>query len=152
VRDVLEFLDEIGLAPDLGRVDAVVTYQDACHLAHAQRITAAPRRLLAQIPGITLREMRESSVCCGSAGIYNVTQPEMARRLGTRKAENVAATQAQIVATANPGCALQMRFHLHEKNSPMSVSHVIELLDRAYLNYIDATSRSRSFSAASSDA
>jgi glycolate oxidase iron-sulfur subunit len=152
VRDVLEFLDEIGLSPEMGRVDAVVTYQDACHLAHAQRITAAPRRLLAQIPGVTLREMRESSVCCGSAGIYNVTQPEMARRLGTRKAENVAATGAEIVATANPGCALQMRSHLREKNSPMNVNHVIELLDRAYANYIEATSRSRSFSAASSDA
>jgi len=151
VRDVLEFLDEAGLSPGLGRVDAVVTYQDACHLAHAQRITAAPRRLLAQIPGITLREMRESSVCCGSAGIYNVTQPEMARRLGTRKAENVAATGAEIVATANPGCALQMRSYLREKNSSMSVHHVIELLDRSYGNYIDATNRSRSLSAASSE-
>jgi glycolate oxidase iron-sulfur subunit len=136
----------------MGRVDAMVTYQDACHLAHAQRITAAPRRLLAQIPGITLREMKESSVCCGSAGIYNVTQPEMARRLGARKAENVAATGAEIVATANPGCALQMRSHLRENNSPMNVQHVIELLDQAYVNYMDATSRSRSFSAASSDA
>ena len=75
VRDINEYLDEIGLAPGLGAVDAVATYQDPCHLAHAQRITAAPRRLLAQIPGLELREMEESSLCCGSAGIYNVTQP-----------------------------------------------------------------------------
>jgi glycolate oxidase iron-sulfur subunit len=151
VRDVLEFLDEIGLASvQLGKVSANVTYQDACHLAHAQRITAPPRRLLAQIPGVTLREMNESSVCCGSAGIYNMTQPEMAKRLGKRKAENVIAAQAEIVATANPGCALQMRAHLRQEGSATGVKHVIELLDEAYANYMEATSRSRSASAASS--
>jgi glycolate oxidase iron-sulfur subunit len=152
VRDALEFLDEIGLAPDLGRVERDVTYQDACHLAHAQRITAAPRRLLAQIPGLRLIEMNESSLCCGSAGIYNVTQPEMARRLGERKAANVAATNAQVVATANPGCALQMTAHLREKNSSIGVKHAIELLDEAYENYSVATMRSRSLSAASNEA
>lgn len=150
VRDVLEFLDEIGLAPELGRVDAAVTYQDACHLAHAQRITAPPRRLLAQIPGLDITEMAESSLCCGSAGIYNVTQPEMAQRLGERKAANVIATQANIVATANPGCALQMTAHLGKKNSPIRVKHVIELLDESYANYNDAAIRSRSLSAPSS--
>ena len=149
VRDALEFLDENGIAPDIGRLEAIVTYQDPCHLAHAQRITAAPRRLLAQIPGVTLREMNESSVCCGSAGIYNVTQPEMAERLGRRKAENAVATQAEIVATANPGCALQLMSSLREKESPMRVKHVIELLDEAYANYNEATSLSRSASAAS---
>lgn len=149
VRDVLEFLDEIGLASDIGELDAVVTYQEPCHLAHAQRITAAPRRLLRQIPGLTLREMNESSVCCGSAGIYNITQPDMAKRLGRRKAENAVATQAEIVATANPGCAMQVASFLREKESPMRVKHVIELLDEAYANYNAATSRSRSFSAAS---
>jgi glycolate oxidase iron-sulfur subunit len=127
----------------------VVTYQEPCHLAHAQRITAAPRHLLRQIPGLTLREMNESSVCCGSAGIYNITQPEMAKRLGRRKVENALATQAEIVATANPGCALQVLSFLREKKSPMRVKHVIELLDEAYANYNAATSRSRSFSAAS---
>ncbi len=150
VRDVLEFLDEIGLAPGMGALDTVVTYQDPCHLAHAQRITAAPRRLLRQIPGLTLREMNESSVCCGSAGIYNITQPEMAKRLGRRKAENAVATQAEIVATANPGCAMQVAASLGEKESPMRVKHVIELLDEAYANYNEAASRSRSLSAASS--
>lgn len=150
VRDVLEFLDEIGLSSDIGSLDAVVTYQDPCHLAHAQRVTAAPRRLLRRIPGLTLREMNESSVCCGSAGIYNITQPEMAKRLGRRKAENAIATQAEIVATANPGCAMQVAASLREEESPMRVKHVIELLDEAYANYSEATSRSRSFSAASS--
>jgi glycolate oxidase iron-sulfur subunit len=149
VRDVLEFLDEIGLATDLGPVDAVVTYQEPCHLAHAQRITAAPRRLLRQIPGLTLREMNESSVCCGSAGIYNITQPEMAKRLGRRKADNASATQADIVATANPGCAMQVASFLGEKESPMRVKHVIEIIDESYTNYNAATSRSRSLSAAS---
>ncbi len=152
VRDVLEFLDEIGLSTDLGRIDDVVTYQDACHLAHAQRITAAPRRLLAQIPGLRLVEMAESSLCCGSAGIYNVTEPEMAQRLGERKAQNVISSQARVVATANPGCALQMSAHLHQKNSPIRVRHAIELLDEAYANYSVAASRSRSLSAASSEA
>jgi glycolate oxidase iron-sulfur subunit len=151
VRDVLEFLDEIGLSPGLGHVDAIVTYQDACHLAHAQRITAAPRRLLSQIPGLRLTEMDESSLCCGSAGIYNLTQPDMAHRLGERKASNVVATGAQTVATANPGCALQMTAHLRKKNSPIAVKQVIELLDEAYRNYSDAAMRSRSFSAASSE-
>jgi glycolate oxidase iron-sulfur subunit len=142
----------IGISRDLGDVDSSGTYQDACHLAHAQRITTAPRRLLAQIPGLRLTEMSESSVCCGSAGIYNLTQPEMAARLGRRKADNVLATRAQIVATANPGCALQMASHLREKESPMTVKHVIELLDESYANYSDATSRSRSLSAASTEA
>jgi glycolate oxidase iron-sulfur subunit len=132
VRDVLEFLDEIGLAPGMRDVDAAVTYQDACHLAHAQRIVAAPRRLLAKIPGVRLTEMNESSICCGSAGIYNLTQPEMADRLGKRKAENVRATDADVVATSNPGCAMQMQSHLRKLNSPMRVKHVIELLDEAY--------------------
>ena len=132
VRDILELLDEAGLLEMPGALDLTVSYQDACHLAHAQRITAAPRRLLAQIPGVSLREMNESSVCCGSAGIYNLTQPEMAERLGRRKAENAAATQAQVVATANPGCALQMQTHLRKIGSGMRVKHVIELLDEAY--------------------
>lgn len=150
VRDVLEFLDEIGLSTaQMGAVRADVTYQDACHLAHAQRITEPPRRLLSQIPGVSLREMNESSICCGSAGIYNVTQPEMAKRLGKRKAANVVAAQAEIVATANPGCALQMRAHLQQAGSATRVKHVVELLDEAYGNYSEATSRSRSASAAS---
>jgi glycolate oxidase iron-sulfur subunit len=133
VRDVLEYLDEVGLPErDFGTVSGVVTYQDACHLAHAQRITAAPRRLLAKIPGLELREMEESSLCCGSAGIYNVTQPEMAQRLQRRKVEHIAAVSPQIVATANPGCALQMRNGLDRAGyGAVQVKHVVELLDQS---------------------
>ncbi len=131
VRDVLEYLDQIGLPPGtLGPLHAVVTYQDACHLAHAQRITAPPRRLLAAIPGLELREMAESSLCCGSAGIYNVTQPEMAQRLQRRKVDRILEVTPEIVATANPGCALQMRNGLDRAGAPhVAVRHVIELLD-----------------------
>jgi glycolate oxidase iron-sulfur subunit len=148
VRDLTEFLDDIGIAPDLGPLDAVVTYQDPCHLAHAQRIAAAPRRLLAQIPGIELREMNESSLCCGSAGIYNVTQPEMAERLQRRKIDNVVAVAPTIVATANPGCALQLRNGLDAAGSSVRVKHVVELLDESYAAY-KPTSRASSASAAS---
>lgn len=132
VRDVLEFLDQAGLAAGLKPLEVSVTYQDACHLAHAQRITAAPRRLLAQIPSLKMLELAESSLCCGSAGIYNLTQPEMSKRLGDRKAGNVIATGASILATANPGCALQIAAGLREKESSIRVKHVIELLDESY--------------------
>jgi len=132
VRDVTEYLDAIGLGPGLGPLSAVVTYQDPCHLAHAQRITAPPRRLLAQIPGLEVREMAESSLCCGSAGIYNVTQPEMAGRLGRRKVGHVLDVQPQILATANPGCALQIANGLHAAGADIEVLHVVQLLDRSY--------------------
>jgi len=132
VRDVTEFLDAVGLGPGLGRLDAIVTYQEPCHLAHAQRISAAPRRLLGQIPGLKLREMNESSLCCGSAGVYNVTQPAMAERLSQRKVANVLATTPDIVVTANPGCALQLTNGLREAGSSVKVKHVVELLDEAY--------------------
>jgi glycolate oxidase iron-sulfur subunit len=133
VRDVLEYLDEVGL-PDgaLRPLRGVVTYQDACHLAHAQRITAPPRRLLAQIPGLEVREMNESSLCCGSAGIYNVTQPEMAQRLQQRKVERIVEVAPEIVATANPGCALQIRNGLDRAgHGAIAVKHVVELLDES---------------------
>ena len=133
VRDVLEYVDEIGLPPrSLGVLHEIVTYQDACHLAHAQRITAAPRRLLAQIPGLELREMDESSLCCGSAGIYNVTQPEMAQRLQRRKVERVLEVAPETVATANPGCALQIRNGLDRADAgDVAIKHVIQLLDES---------------------
>jgi len=133
VRDVLEYVDETGLpAGALGTVRAIVTYQDACHLAHAQRITAPPRRLLASIPGLELREMDESSLCCGSAGIYNVTQPEMAQRLQRRKVDRVLEVAPEIVATANPGCALQIRNGLDRAGAErIAIKHVIELLDES---------------------
>lgn len=133
VYDVLEYVDELGLpAGALGPLRGVVTYQDACHLAHAQRITAPPRRLLASIPGLELREMDESSLCCGSAGIYNVTQPDMAQRLQQRKVERIVDVAPEIVATANPGCALQIRNGLDRAGKPeIAVKHVVELLDES---------------------
>jgi glycolate dehydrogenase iron-sulfur subunit len=133
VRDVLEYLDEVGFdgAP-FGELREIVTYQDACHLAHAQRITAPPRRLLAMIPGLDLREMAESSLCCGSAGIYNVTQPEMSQRLQARKTDRILEVSPEIVATANPGCALQMRNGLNRAGAPnIEVMHVVQLLDES---------------------
>ncbi|HTW83528.1 MAG TPA: (Fe-S)-binding protein [Candidatus Sulfotelmatobacter sp.] len=133
VRDVLEYVDELGFpAGALGPLRGIVTYQDACHLAHAQRITAPPRRLLAAIPGLELREMSESSLCCGSAGIYNLTQPEMAQRLQRRKVEHVLEVAPEIVATANPGCALQLRNGLDRAGAPaVAIKHVIQLLDES---------------------
>jgi len=150
VKDVTEYLDEMGIAPELGALDAVVTYQEPCHLAHAQRISEAPRRLLRLIPGLTLREMSESSLCCGSAGVYNITQPEMAQRLGRRKIERIVAVAPDIVATANPGCALQVTNGLREAGEAIAVKHVVELLDASYAAY-RPTSRVTSPSAASTD-
>jgi glycolate oxidase iron-sulfur subunit len=135
VRDVTEVLDAVELDSHIGRIDASVTYQEPCHLVHAQLVSAAPRRLLAKIPGLRLLEMNESSVCCGSAGIYNLTEPEMAARLGKRKVENVEATGATIVATANPGCALQVAAGLRAAGYDATVKHIVELLDDAYAAY-----------------
>jgi len=102
LRDVTEVLDAMDLDGDPRALEASVTYQEPCHLVHAQRVSGAPRRLLAKIPRLRLIEMRESAVRCGSAGIYNLTQPEMARRLQTRKVQNILATGATIVATRLP--------------------------------------------------
>ncbi len=149
VRDIAEFLDEIGISPELGPLPAIATYQDPCHLAHAQRITAAPRRLLAQIPELVVREMAESSLCCGSAGIYNVTQPEMATRLQQRKIERIMEVAPQIVVTANPGCALQIANGLRSAGWDIAVRHVVEMLDASYAAYKSPT-RSPSLTASSS--
>jgi glycolate oxidase iron-sulfur subunit len=133
VKDISEFLGAIELnTRDLRPLNATVTYQEPCHLAHAQRISAQPRALLRAIPGLTLTEMRESSLCCGSAGIYNVTEPEMAARLGNRKLDNAEATSADILVTANPGCHLQLAGGLRRRGSAMHVRHIVEVLDQAY--------------------
>jgi glycolate oxidase iron-sulfur subunit len=131
-RDIHEFLAELPLIPPKGRVDYTVTYQDACHLASAQRITAAPRKLLDAIQGLKRVEMAESSLCCGSAGTYSISEQEMSSRLGRRKATNVVNTGAQVVATGNPGCALQMTNYLRDAGSPAKVRYVVQLLDEAY--------------------
>lgn len=133
VQDVHEFLAAGQLnTADLGRLDVRVTYQEPCHLVHAQRISAQPRTLLKAIPGLELREMHESSLCCGSAGVYNITQPELAGQLGVRKVDNALATGADVIATANPGCALQLAGELGRRGESVQVRYIVELLDESY--------------------
>ncbi|GAC1390958.1 MAG: heterodisulfide reductase-related iron-sulfur binding cluster [Vulcanimicrobiaceae bacterium] len=132
VRDITQLLDDLGIDPPDRRLEQTATYQEPCHLAHAQRISSAPRRLMAQIPGLKLVEMNESSLCCGSAGIYNLTEPQMALRLQERKIANARATNADVVVTANPGCELQLRAGLNTAGSTMRVQHIVTLLDEAY--------------------
>jgi len=133
VKDVSEFLAGIELnTRDLKQLDITVTYQEPCHLAHAQRISAQPRKLLKAIPGLVLKEMHEASLCCGSAGIYNVTEPEMAAQLRDRKLDNAEATRADVIVTANPGCHLQLAGGLRRRGSPMQVRHIVEVLDQSY--------------------
>ena len=132
VRDVTEFLAGIDLVPPQGAVRATVTYHDACHLAHGQGIREAPRQLLRKIPGLELIELTDAEMCCGSAGSYNLTEPDMARRLGERKAANIQATGATCVAAANPGCAMQIQAALRRSGSAAVVKHPVELLDAAY--------------------
>jgi glycolate oxidase iron-sulfur subunit len=108
-----------------------VTYHDPCHMVHGQRIRKEPRQLLAQIPGIRLVELPESDWCCGSAGIYNLTQPEMAMRLLERKIRNLQATGAEALVTANPGCIIQIAQGLRARGSRVKVFHLVELLDLA---------------------
>lgn len=133
IKDVHEFLAGLGLRREgLGQLSVTVTYQEPCHLAHAQRISVQPRSLLQAIPGLTLKEMHESALCCGSAGVYNVTQPEMALALGARKVDNALATGAQVIATGNPGCALQLAGELRRRGEDVQVRYIVELLDESY--------------------
>ena len=132
VRDVTEFLAEIGLNPEPGAMKVRVTYQDPCHLGHAQRVRMAPRQLLAAIPGVELIELKEAEICCGSAGVYNVVHNEMSERLLESKMQRVAETRAEVILTANPGCLLQLRSGVKRRATGQRVMHVIELLDEAY--------------------
>jgi len=132
VRDINEFLDELGLIPPTGRIEATATYHDACHLAHAQKITAAPRRILASIPGLELRDLPESSICCGSAGTYNLNEAAMADRLAKRKIENILSTGAEIALASNAGCLLQIQSEVRRRRLPLKVMHPMELLDLSY--------------------
>jgi Fe-S oxidoreductase len=136
VRDVSELLLEIGFEAPKGRVNEVVTYQDSCHLAHAQRIREAPRALLHSIPGLHLHEMAAPDRCCGSAGIYNLTQPEMSRRLLAEKMSDALSTGCSVIATGNPGCMLQLELGVRLHGHGEEVVHVVELLDRAYVEAV----------------
>lgn len=132
VRDVQEFLHHIGLTTELsplsdGPLDVV--YQDACHLLHGQKISQQPRQLLKQIPGIRLREPIDAALCCGSAGVYNILQPEVANELGQQKVTNLLRTGARVIASPNPGCAMQISKHLSLQGKEVPVLHPMELLD-----------------------
>ena len=130
VRDVSEVLDELG-PPRAARhpIDARVAYHDACHLAHAQGVRAQPRALLAAIPGVTVVPVADADVCCGSAGIFNLTQPEMAQQLGDRKVGHLAASTPTHVVTSNPGCLLQIQSTARRQGHTFKVLHLVELLD-----------------------
>jgi glycolate oxidase iron-sulfur subunit len=106
-----------------------VAYHDACHLAHAQGIRRQPRALLADIPGLEIREIADPEICCGSAGVYNLLQPEAAGELGDRKAANVSATGADLLVAANPGCSLQIATALRRRGEEIAVAHTAEVLD-----------------------
>jgi glycolate oxidase iron-sulfur subunit len=132
VRDVCEFLDAAGLRAPAGRVDASVCYDDPCHLVHGQRVAAAPRRLLAAIPGLSLLAHEDPASCCGAAGIYNLTHPEMARAVLARKIDALAAADPDYVATGNPGCLMQIEAGARARGLRARVVHPVELLARAY--------------------
>ncbi|AZB72649.1 (Fe-S)-binding protein [Synechococcus elongatus] len=134
VQDVQEFLANVGLTTELQPLqDAplAIVYQDACHMLHGQKICNQPRQLLQQIPGVELREPVDAQLCCGSAGIYNLVQPEIAAELGQQKARSLAATGAQVIASANIGCYVQIQRHLREQGLNLPILHPLQLLDQA---------------------
>ncbi len=132
VKDVHEFLAGIPVKEEMGTVAVRVAYHDACHLAHGQRVREQPRDLLSRIPGLELVELEESDWCCGSAGVYNITHPEMADKLLKRKMHHVRQAEPDVVATGNPGCMLQIQHGIHREGRDIQVMHPVELLDRAY--------------------
>jgi glycolate oxidase iron-sulfur subunit len=131
VRDVTEFLDELGMVAPLNEIQLHVTYQDSCHLAHGQKVREAPRRLIRSVPGVEFTEMRLSDNCCGSAGVYNVTQTQASMQLLAEKMQCARESGASAIVTANPGCLLQLRAGAEIHKTGQQVLHVIELLDRA---------------------
>ena len=133
-KDITEFLASLPLDPPKASLERRVTYQDPCHLAHAQRITAAPRTILNAIPGVELVEMEQASRCCGGAGTYSMVQRELSSKILATKMGNIATTQAEQVVTANPGCMMQLEQGLRELGKPGRVLHVVDLLDEAYRN------------------
>jgi glycolate oxidase iron-sulfur subunit len=129
VRDVSEVLVELGPVAPRHPLPLSVAYHDACHLAHAQGVRAQPRRLLADIPGLSLREIASAEICCGSAGVWNVLNPEPARELGDRKARDVLATGADLLVTANPGCLMQVAAAVHRAGGVIGLAHTVQVID-----------------------
>ena len=132
VKDVSEFLDELGLIAPHGEINATATYHDACHLVHAQKVREQPRNILRKVPGLKLVELPESELCCGAAGTYNLTEPEMAERLGRRKLDNIRSTGARLVITANAGCLLQIARQARMEGETLKIVHPMDVLDLSY--------------------
>jgi glycolate oxidase iron-sulfur subunit len=132
VRDIHEFLVDLGPVAPTHPLPLRATYHDACGLSHGQKIRSAPRQLLGLIPGLNLVPLPESELCCGAAGSYNITQPEMAHQVGERKAQNIVSTRARAVFTGNVGCLLQIARHLRGQNPPVWVAHPIDALWASY--------------------
>ncbi|HEY2791244.1 MAG TPA: heterodisulfide reductase-related iron-sulfur binding cluster, partial [Micromonosporaceae bacterium] len=128
-RDVVEFLAEIGPVAPRHELALRVAYHDACHLSNAQGVRAQPRAVLAAIPGLRVLEIPDGHLCCGSAGIYNLLQPEAAGQLGDRKADNIRRVDADVVVTANPGCLMQIGSALGRQGAPMALAHTVTILD-----------------------
>jgi len=132
VKDLTEWIAEIGLPEPQREVKTRVTYQDACHLAHAQRIRKAPRELMKALPGVDLIEMGHPDICCGAAGLYSTLEPQMSNTILSEKLDDLLGTGSDVVVTSNPGCQMQLEAGLRARRSPMRVEHVAELLARAY--------------------
>ncbi|MCI2416694.1 4Fe-4S dicluster domain-containing protein [Saccharopolyspora sp. K220] len=129
VRDISELLVELGPVAERHPLPVQIAYHDACHLAHGQGIRSQPRELLRAIPGLEIKEINRGELCCGSAGVYNLLQPEAARELGDRKAENVLNTGAKLLVTANPGCSMQIRTALERRGERLAMAHTVQVLD-----------------------
>ncbi|GAC1315407.1 MAG: heterodisulfide reductase-related iron-sulfur binding cluster [Chloroflexota bacterium] len=132
VKDVSEFLMSIDLIPPTRAVPMKVTYQDACHLVHGQGIRNQPRQLLKMVPGLEVVEMKDSDVCCGSAGIYNLTHPDVSIKILEQKMDNVLATGATAIVASNPGCSMQLAYGARRRGVDLQLLHIVDLLDRAY--------------------
>ena len=139
VKDISEFLMALGPIKPTHPLKLKATYHDACHLCHAQQIRKPPRQLLALIPGLEIVSLDESEICCGAAGSYNLTQPDMAERLGERKAKNILDTGADAVFTGNVGCLLQVTRHLRKHKAGMIVAHPIDALWASYAGPKDSS-------------
>lgn len=132
IKDINEFLADLGLIAPPGELNITATYHDACHLVHAQKIREQPRTLLEKIPGLKLVDLPETEICCGAAGTYNLTEPEMAGRLGQRKLKNILSTGARVVVTSNAGCLLQIAREARLAGEVLKIVHPMDLLDLSY--------------------
>jgi glycolate oxidase iron-sulfur subunit len=132
VKDVAEFLEELGWAAPSGKLEGKVAYDEPCHLLHAQKISAPPKSILKALPGVQLVPLDDADACCGSAGVYSITEPDLSKKVLARKIEAIKKSGATVVATGNPGCILQIRYGLREAKLKVRVAHPIELLAESY--------------------